>query len=124
MLSTCTDVGCIFTISWILHIPKNLSFDQVGKSNHRIQRRSQLVAYIGEKLRLGSARAIRSVSLLLEGLLGLNALRHVADAANELRPIGHWMKRARKANLHPDICAIASLRPISCQRIALRLRGS
>jgi len=49
------------------HRPEHLAGQDLGVSNHRIERRAQLVAHVGEEFALGTARLDRGLALGLYG---------------------------------------------------------
>ena len=61
-----------------LHAPQRRVEQQLRHADHRVHRRADLVAHVGEEVALGAARGLGRLARLLQLLRGLLLLRHVA----------------------------------------------
>ncbi len=52
------DIGGVADIAAVTERPEELRLHQLGEADHRIERRPQLMAHVGEELRLGAARLL------------------------------------------------------------------
>src|SRR3546814_17529117 len=64
------DVAAVFAILRVAERPHHLFLQHLRKAEDRVQRRTQLVAHVGEKVRLGPAGGFRLLLGLHQLLLG------------------------------------------------------
>ncbi len=74
------DEARIVAVAGFAERAEQLAVEDLGEADHRIERSSELVAHIGEELRLGAARAFG----LVAGLEQLGLLRlAIGDVASD-----------------------------------------
>src|ERR1700719_2696243 len=94
MLAALADKTDIFGLPR-LERPGNLGLQQLREAEDRIERRPQLVAHIGEELRLGDVGGLGGGLCFMHGSFGQNLLSDVAGrssiAVKPLRLIKEWV---------------------------------
>ena len=106
----------IFAVARLAELAEQLATENVGKADHRVQRRAQLMAHIGEELGLGAACLFGRVAGALKFGLVRPALGDIAGRGNQAeavpnrdrpaaqldRDVFHGVARARASDPEGD----------------------